>query len=121
MDDDSSAAAAAPLLSKDDLGLPWHITQNPMRDDGVFITRDRSPGEVPEYYNQLPPAIFNTHVPKELAAFVVCAANCHHDLLSVAKRWSALDAGSWNVERYAAEKAELLTDTRAIIAKTEGR
>ncbi|MFG1417219.1 hypothetical protein V5F38_05320 [Xanthobacter sp. V0B-10] len=43
------------------------------------------------------------------------------DLLSIAKRWAALDGGAWNVERHAAEKAELLADTKATIAKAEGR
>lgn len=38
-------------------------------------------------------------------------------LLSIAKRWSALDGGSWHVERHAREKDELLDDTRAAIAK----
>lgn len=41
------------------------------------------------------------------------------DLLSIAKRWAALDAGSWHVDRHAAEKAELLADTRAAIDKAE--
>ncbi len=39
------------------------------------------------------------------------------ELLSIARRWAALDAGSWAVARHANEKAELLRDTRAIIAK----
>lgn len=45
-------------------------------------------------------------------------------LLAVARRWAALDAGSWHgswhQERYASEKAELLSDTRAAIARAEG-
>lgn len=36
---------------------------------------------------------------------------------SVARRWYALDGGSWHVERHAAEKADLLEDTRALIDK----
>ncbi|MFG1401990.1 hypothetical protein [Xanthobacter sediminis] len=43
------------------------------------------------------------------------------DLLSIAKRWSALDGGAWAVERHAREKTELLADTKAVIAKAEGR
>jgi len=42
-------------------------------------------------------------------------------LLSIAKRWGALDGGSWNVDRHAREKQELLEDTRAAIAKAEGK
>ena len=34
---------------------------------------------------------------------------------SVARRWHALDAGSWHVQRHDAEKAALLEDTRAVI------
>ena len=39
------------------------------------------------------------------------------ELLSIAKRWSALDAGNWHIERYERERTELLVDTRAAIAK----
>lgn len=39
------------------------------------------------------------------------------DLLSIAKRWAALDGGSWNVERHAREKSELEADTLAAIRK----
>lgn len=42
------------------------------------------------------------------------------DLLALLQRWSALDGGSWHVERHAREKAELLADTRAAIAKATG-
>ena len=38
------------------------------------------------------------------------------DLLSLAKRWLALD-GQWHSDRYESEKAELLNETRALIAK----
>ena len=41
------------------------------------------------------------------------------DLLSIAKQWAAIDGGAWHVERHAAEKAELLADTRAAIAKAQ--
>lgn len=41
------------------------------------------------------------------------------DLLNIAKRWAALDGGSWHVERHAREKAELLADTKALISKVE--
>jgi hypothetical protein len=39
------------------------------------------------------------------------------DLLSIARRWAALDGGAWHVERLAGETAELLADTRTAIAK----
>lgn len=38
-------------------------------------------------------------------------------LLSIARRWVALDAGAWAVDRHASEKAELLAATRALIAQ----
>lgn len=41
------------------------------------------------------------------------------ELLSLAKRWTALDGGDWNVERYAREKEELLAETLEVIAKAE--
>ena len=41
------------------------------------------------------------------------------DLLSIARRWDALDAGAWDAARHAREKAELLADTRAAIRKAE--
>lgn len=39
------------------------------------------------------------------------------DLISIAQRWAVLDGGVWHVERHAREKAELLAETRAAIAK----
>lgn len=38
------------------------------------------------------------------------------ELLSIAKRWAAIDA-QWHPDRYESEKAELLRDTKATIAK----
>jgi len=43
------------------------------------------------------------------------------ELLSIARRWAALDAGAWHPTRYAAEKKELIADTEAVIAKAEGQ
>lgn len=43
------------------------------------------------------------------------------DLLSVAKRWAVLDAGGWRPDRCAADKAQLIVDTLAAIAKAEGK
>lgn len=39
-------------------------------------------------------------------------------MLSLLRRWTALDAGSWHATRYAVEKADLLSDTRKAIALT---
>ena len=47
--------------------------------------------------------------------------NAAPELLSIARRWAALDAGAWHADRHAFEKAELLADTRAAIALAEGR
>lgn len=38
------------------------------------------------------------------------------DLLSIALRWAALDR-QWHPDRYESEKAELLRDTKAAVAK----
>lgn len=43
------------------------------------------------------------------------------ELLSIAKRWAAIDAGNWDIARNAFDKQELMADTRAAIAKAEGR
>jgi len=43
------------------------------------------------------------------------------DLLSIAKRWAALDAGGWHPDRCASDKAALIVDTLAAIAKAEGK
>lgn len=43
------------------------------------------------------------------------------ELLQIARRWSALDGGAWHVQRHASEKAELLADTRAALAKVEDK
>ena len=53
-------------------------------------------------------------------------ANCRliaaaPDLLSIVKRWVALDGGAWDVERFANERARLLEEARAAIARAEGR
>lgn len=42
------------------------------------------------------------------------------ELLYLAQRWVALDAGAWHPGRHEAEKRELLADTRALIAKATG-
>lgn len=42
------------------------------------------------------------------------------DLLALAQRWAALDAGSWHAVRHENEKRELLEDTAAAIAKATG-
>lgn len=51
----------------------------------------------------------------------VSASVTKADLLSIARRWIALDAGAWHPERHAAEKAQLTADTRAAIAKATTR
>lgn len=40
-------------------------------------------------------------------------------LVSIARRWVALDAGSWHPDRHAAEKKDLIADTEAAIARAE--
>lgn len=43
------------------------------------------------------------------------------ELLSIARRFVALDGGAWNVERHAKAKAELKADALAAITRAEGR
>lgn len=69
-------------------------------------------GEKPGVYDDNPPmdeAIAN--------ARLIAAAP---DLLNIARRWAALEGGSWNTERLARETDALLADTVAAIAKATG-
>lgn len=43
------------------------------------------------------------------------------EMLSIIKRWAAVDAGMWHPDRYVADKARLLIDTHALIARADGR
>jgi len=43
------------------------------------------------------------------------------DMLTLARRWLALDGGAWLVDRHTNEKRQLIEDTRAAIAKATGR
>ncbi len=43
------------------------------------------------------------------------------ELLKLLRRWNAIDAGSSAPDRHASEKQELIADTRAAVAKVEGR
>jgi hypothetical protein len=53
---------------------------------------------------------------KEVALANASLISSAPDLLSLAKRWLALD-GQWHPDRYESEKADLLDETRALIAK----
>lgn len=55
-----------------------------------------------------------------IAAEIVRRVNAHGELVSLARRWAALDAGDWHPVRYASERARLLADTRAAIGAAEG-
>lgn len=82
---------------------PWHVGPHYKTDI------ESAQGRVAEVCPQ--------HTPQGAAnARLIAAAP---DLLSIAKRWAALDGGSWHVERHAKEKGELLKDTAAAIAKAE--
>lgn len=45
------------------------------------------------------------------------AAEAISGLLSIAKRWIALDGGGWDTERYVRTKAALLEDTRKLVVE----
>lgn len=53
---------------------------------------------------------------KEVALANASLISSAPDLLSIAKRWLALDA-QWHPDRYESDKAELLDDTRNLIAQ----
>lgn len=57
------------------------------------------------------------HVAETVGKFNASLIAAAPDLLSIARRWAALDGGSWHVERHASDKKELLADTNAAIAK----
>jgi len=65
----------------------------------------------------LRPTVTNNTTERDANARLIAAAP---DLLSIVKRWVALDGGAWNVERFANERARLLDETRAAIARAEG-
>jgi hypothetical protein len=43
------------------------------------------------------------------------AAALIEELTGLLQRWSAIDGGSWHVERQAREKDDLLAETRAVL------
>lgn len=51
---------------------------------------------------------------------VVVAPPAPATLISIARRWVALVGGSWYLDRHAADKGQLITDTLAAIAEAEG-
>lgn len=55
----------------------------------------------------------DSHIRRVANAHLIAAAP---DLLGIARRWAALD-GQWHPDHYESEKAELLIDTNAVIAK----
>lgn len=51
------------------------------------------------------------------AGLLIEAADIADEMLSLLRRWAALDAGAWHPDRHASNKAELLAETNAAIAK----
>ena len=43
------------------------------------------------------------------------------ELLSIARRWAALDGVAWHLVRHAREREQLLRDTQAVLDKVAGR
>lgn len=87
---------------------PWRLGKN--SDDVVADSPSGHDDEsAVEYYGG------------HLVAESICSRNraliaSAPELLSIAKRWVAL-GGQWHPDRYESEKEELLTETKALIAK----
>jgi hypothetical protein len=92
---------------------PWE-TKRALGGGDIAIV---APGKliVAEAYEDIRHADERSSEVKANASLIAAAP----DLLSIAKRWTALDAGSWHVVRLAGERGELLNDTRTAIAKAE--
>lgn len=103
---------------------PWSIipTQEYDGDEEEFEGAYTSPASI-EGADGNPVCVFGTcegsgSLYENSADYSLIAAA--PELLSIAKRWAALDGGSWHVDRHAREKAELLADTKALISLAEG-
>ncbi len=79
---------------------------------GEYIVTARADGSIP-LNSQIIATL--SEVSRDALPLIIAAP----DLLSIARRWAALDGGAWHVERHAAEKQELLADTRAAISKAQ--
>ena len=65
---------------KNHSALPWRVTANPMRDDGVFITFGAGSRS---YEGELPEAITPCQIERGNAEFIVKAVNHHDELVAV--------------------------------------
>lgn len=54
--------------------------------------------------------------PEANAAHIVKCCNGYPKVISLLRRWRALDAGSWHPDRHAADKKDLLAETRAVLS-----
>lgn len=93
---------------------PWLMLASPY-DDGTPYCRI-SAGNPEIYERETDKGFQIAGIMSEADARLISSAPV---LLSIARRWVAIGYGSWHPERYAQEKAELLADTRALIAKVE--
>lgn len=81
----------------------------------IRVRREHDAGDDPNRFSD-----FLGQLRDCLAAVEKARTNTAPDLLSIARRWGALDGGAWNVERYNLERIVLLSDTQAAVAKAGG-
>lgn len=97
--------------------LPWCVTPNPMRADGVFITRGDTQN-----------AVIQWQVEPDLARYIVTACNAFPELLAALSRMltchrAAMDAaqsGAFEIQDREC-RCGACDQARAVIAKAEGR
>ncbi|PWC69126.1 hypothetical protein TSH7_01390 [Azospirillum sp. TSH7] len=87
---------------------PW-LVQHEGNGELVVWTRQPHTGALATVHSE----DINGEYPAEANARLIASAP---DLLSIARRWMALN-GEWHPTRYAAEKARLIDDTRAALRK----
>ncbi len=87
---------------------PWDYWSgyNPVDELEAQITTEDGDIVIASYNRQIPEG--------EANAKLLAAAP---ELLSIAKRWAALDGSAWHLVRYEEEKRELLAATNEAIAK----
>lgn len=113
--------------------LPWAVTVNPMRRDGVFITHGQADRH---YHGELPAAVIPCQVDYANAALIVLAVNSHAALVEAARMvlhgfgagvfvhtTEGDDAADWAVTAmpYISALATLEVTLRQMQAQAEGR
>jgi hypothetical protein len=97
---------------------PWRAVPNPMRDDGLFVVRDRRAGEIENYPGELPPAIVGFQLP-HADAYLIAAAP---DMLAKLREIHAGMVCSCRLQHFVDGPVPCETcQIGAVVAKAEGR